>query len=107
DYDNDGLVDLFLANGHPDDMIDQYSQQVHYKEPLLLFHHDGQKLVNVSADAGPVFKDSFPARGMAIGDYNNDGRIDVLVGNNGGGPGLLKNRARAGSHRRAGALHGA
>jgi hypothetical protein len=42
DYDNDGNVDLFLANGHPDDMIDQYSQQVKYKEPLLLFHHDGK-----------------------------------------------------------------
>ena len=45
DYDNDGIVDLFLANGHPDDMIEKYSQQVHYKEPLLLFHNDGTKLV--------------------------------------------------------------
>ena len=41
DYDNDGLVDLILANGHPDDMIESYSQQVRYKEPLVLFHHDG------------------------------------------------------------------
>jgi hypothetical protein len=98
DYDNDGLVDLFLANGHPDDMIDQYSQQVHYKEPLLLFHHDGTKLVNISAQAGPAFQTSFPARGLAIGDYNNDGRIDVLVGNNGGAPLLLKNNAGDGNH---------
>ena len=37
DYDNDGKVDLFLANGHPDDMIDAYSMQVKYKEPLLLY----------------------------------------------------------------------
>ena len=98
DYDNDGSVDLFLANGHPDDMIDQYSQQVRYKEPLLLFHHDGTKLVNVSAQAGPVFKESFPARGLAVGDYNNDGRIDVLIGNNGAAPVLLKNHAGAGNH---------
>jgi enediyne biosynthesis protein E4 len=98
DYDNDGFVDLFLANGHPDDMIDQYSQQVRYKEPLLLFHHDGQKLVNVTAQAGPVFKESFPARGLAIGDYDNDGRIDVLVGNNGAAPLLLKNHAGEGNH---------
>jgi enediyne biosynthesis protein E4 len=98
DYDNDGLTDLFLANGHPDDMIDQYSQQVHYKEPLLLFHHDGTKLVNVSAQAGPAFQTSFPARGLAVGDYNNDGRIDVLVGNNGGAPVLLKNNAGEGHH---------
>jgi hypothetical protein len=37
DYDNDGSLDLFLANGHPDDMIGRYSRQVRYKEPLLLF----------------------------------------------------------------------
>jgi enediyne biosynthesis protein E4 len=98
DYDNDGLVDLFLANGHPDDMIDNYSQQVKYKEPLLLFHNDGTRLSNVSEQAGPVFTRTFPARGLAIGDYNNDGRIDVLIGTNGGAPVLLKNNAGAGNH---------
>jgi hypothetical protein len=98
DYDNDGFVDLLLANGHPDDMIESYSQQVHYKEPLVLFHHDGTKLSNVSDSAGPVFKKMFPARGLAIGDYNNDGRIDVVIGNNGGAPVLLKNHAADGNH---------
>ena len=98
DYDNDGFVDLFLANGHPDDMIEKYSQQVRYKEPFVLFHHDGTRLVDVSAKAGPVFQKSFPARGLAVGDYNNDGRIDVLIGNNGGAPVLLKNNAGEGNH---------
>ena len=98
DYDIDGNVDLFLANGHPDDMIDQYSQQVKYKEPLLLFRHDGKKLTNVSAQGGPVFQTAFPARGLAVGDFNNDGRVDVLVGNNGGAPLLLKNNAGDGNH---------
>ncbi len=98
DYDNDGLVDLFLANGHPDDMIDQYSQMVTYKEPLLVFHNDGSKLQNVSPGAGPVFTKAFPARGLSIGDYNNDGLIDVFVGNNGEAPVLLKNNAGAGNH---------
>ena len=98
DYDNDGFVDLFLANGHPDDMIENYSQQVHYKEPLLVFHHDGTKLVNMSAQAGPAFQKMFPARGLAVGDFNNDGRIDVLIGNNGGAPVLLKNNAGEGNH---------
>jgi hypothetical protein len=93
DYDNDGRVDLFLANGHPDDMVEKYSQQVRYKEPLLLFHHDGTKLVNVSDQGGSAFTKMFPARGLAVGDYNNDGRIDVLIGNNGGPPVLLKNNA--------------
>jgi len=49
DYDNDGFMDLILANGHSDDMIESYSQQVRYKEPLVLFHYDGMKLSNVSA----------------------------------------------------------
>src|SRR6188508_1650285 len=98
DYDNDGLVDLLLANGHPDDMIENYSQQVRYKEPLVLFHHDGSKLSNVSQQAGPVFQKMFAARGLAVGDYTNDGRIDVLIGNNGGAPVLLKNNAGEGHH---------
>jgi hypothetical protein len=98
DFDNDGHLDLFLANGHPDDMIDSYGGQVRYREPLLLFRNDGKRLVNVSKDAGPVFTKAFPARGLAIGDYDNDGRVDVLVGNNGAAPILLKNQAGAGHH---------
>jgi hypothetical protein len=98
DYDNDGFVDLFLANGHPDDMIESYSRQVRYKEPLVLFHHDGTKLTNVTAQAGPAFQKMYPARGLAIGDFNNDGRIDVLIGNNGEAPVLLKNTTGSGHH---------
>jgi hypothetical protein len=98
DYDNDGRVDLFLANGHPDDMVDSYGGQVTYREPLLLFHNQGAQLKNVSREAGPVFERLWPARGLAIGDYDNDGRIDVLVGNNGEAPILLRNRAGEGNH---------
>ncbi len=98
DYDNDGRIDLFLANGHPDDMIELYSQQVTYKEPLLLFHNDGKKLSDVSHEGGPAFKKRFPARGLAVGDFNNDGRLDVLIGNNGEAPVLLRNRAGEGHH---------
>jgi hypothetical protein len=98
DYDNDGNVDLFLANGHPDDMVDSYGGAVRYREPLLLFHGDGTRLRNVSAVAGPVFTKAFAARGLAVGDYDNDGAVDVLIGNNGGPTVLLKNRAAAGRH---------
>ena len=55
DYDNDGHLDLMLANGHPDDMIEQYSTQVKYAEPLLLFHNEGGKLKDVSKSAGAAF----------------------------------------------------
>jgi hypothetical protein len=99
DYDNDGAVDLFLANGHPDDMIDQYSTQVKYREPLLLFHQDSNgKLRDVSAQAGPAFHKPMAARGLAIGDYDNDGALDVLVCDNGGAPVLLKNNAARGNN---------
>jgi hypothetical protein len=98
DYDNDGSVDLILANGHPDDMIESYSPAVKYREPLLLFHQEGGKLRDVSHDAGPAFDRQYAARGLAAGDFNNDGRIDVLIGVNGGAPVLLKNQSGAGNH---------
>jgi hypothetical protein len=98
DYDNDGNVDLILANGHPDDMIENYSPAVKYREPLLLFHQEAGKLREVSREAGPAFAKSWPARGLALGDFNNDGKADVLIGNNGGAPLLLRNNAGAGNH---------
>ena len=98
DYDDDGNIDLILSNGHPDDMIENYSMQVKYKEPLVLFHQDGGKLHDVSKDAGPAFSKMYAARGLAAGDFNNDGRIDILVANNGGAPLLLRNQSGAGNH---------
>jgi len=99
DYDNDGLVDLILANGHPDDSIESNYARVKYLEPLLLYHQDNGLLHNVSAAAGPVFARPLAARGLAVGDYDNDGFVDVLVGVNGGAPVLLHNRCGpAGNH---------
>ena len=99
DFDNDGNVDLMLSNGHPDDMVAIYSPGVKYKEPILLFRQgDDHKLYNISGQAGPVFQESFAARGLAIGDYDNDGALDVLIGENGGPPLLLKNNATKGNN---------
>ena len=62
DYDNDGNLDLVLANGHPDDMVAEYSANVGYDEPMLLFHNDGRNRTNVSADAGHAFEHYWNAR---------------------------------------------
>ncbi|WP_263359047.1 CRTAC1 family protein [Acidicapsa ligni] len=98
DYDNDGNLDLFIANGHPDDQIEAHSASVTYREPLLLFHNNGNGLQNVSDSAGPIFHEHFSARGLAIGDFDNDGAVDVLVAVNNGAPLLLRNQAAHGSH---------
>jgi enediyne biosynthesis protein E4 len=98
DYDNDGNIDLFIANGHPDDKIEKHSSHVTYREPLLVLHGEGKTLTDASASAGEAFTKSFAARGMAIGDFNNDGAVDVLVANNDGQPLLLKNQAARGNH---------
>ncbi|MGE0884388.1 MAG: CRTAC1 family protein [Blastocatellales bacterium] len=91
DFDNDGDSDLFLANGHPDDMVEMQASRVKYKEPLLIFDNVNGKYKNVSAQSGEVFKRDFPARGASFGDFDNDGDIDMLIINNGEAPLLLRN----------------
>ena len=98
DYDNDGNLDLFIANGHPDDLIEKIYDSVTYREPLLLFHNTGTALKNVSRESGPAFNRPLSARGLALGDFDNDGAVDVLISNNDGAPVLLKNNAAKSSH---------
>ena len=98
DFDNDGDVDLLIANGYPDDRIEQWMPRVTYREPLLLFHLETGRFLDISSKAGPVFSQSWAARGLAAGDYDNDGRLDALVGVNGGRPLLLRNNCSTGNH---------
>ncbi len=98
DYDNDGNLDLLIANGHPDDLIEKIYDSVTYREPMLLFHNTGTSLKNVSRESGPAFARPLSARGLALGDFDNDGAVDVLVSNNDGAPVLLKNNAVGKNH---------
>lgn len=98
DYDNDGNLDIIMANGFPDDLVDEISNKVTYREPLLLFHNEGGSFKDVSARSGPVFEKNFASRGLAIGDFNNDGALDVLISVNDGAPLLLKNNIGQRSH---------
>ncbi|HSR50481.1 MAG TPA: CRTAC1 family protein [Acidobacteriota bacterium] len=98
DFDHDGDLDLIQANGHPDDMIDEYASSVTYREPLLLFENRQGGLVDISDQAGPAFKHTYPARGLALGDYDNDGRSDAAIANIGEAPLLLRNQSQSGHH---------
>lgn len=98
DLDLDGDPDLVIANGHPDDMIEMFKPLVTYRQELLLFENEGKDMRNVSSTAGSAFQERYSARGLAIGDYDNDGDIDVLVSTNGGPPLLLRNVTSRGNH---------
>ena len=93
DYDNDGFLDLMFANGHVQDNIDALEKTT-YREPLALLHNRG----------GTSFEDVSPAigetsrivgRGLAVGDFDNDGKMDVLVVDSEGAPLLLHNKNAA------------
>jgi enediyne biosynthesis protein E4 len=98
DYDNDGNLDLLLANGNPDDLIETLHPGVKYQEPLLLFRSTSKGLQNVSEQSGPVFSKFLSARGLALGDFDNDGAVDVLISVNDAAPLLLRNNVGSQNH---------
>ncbi len=98
DYDNDGDLDLLLCNGHPDDKVDRRVPGVTFLEPMLLFHNSGKGFENVGQQSGPIFSRPLAGRGLALGDFDNDGSVDVLVAQNNAPPILLRNQAGRQNH---------
>ena len=92
DFDNDGTLDLVLANGHPDDLIESSHTGLTWKEPLLLLQNRNGVFMNRGASAGAAFLQNYAARGLATVDLDNDGWPDVVVTTNGGAPVVLHNR---------------
>jgi len=92
DYDNDGWPDILAVNGHVYPQMENASVGTTYRQRMLLFHnqHDGT-FAEVAAESGAALITPRASRGLAFGDLDNDGFIDVVVNNLDGKPTILKN----------------
>ena len=91
DYDNDGWKDLFIVQGHVLDTIQLTFPNLRYLQPLLLLRNNGKQFVDISAQSGAVFQRPWAARGLAVGDIDNDGDLDAVVTTNNGPAYVLRN----------------
>ncbi len=98
DYDNDGWKDLLVSQGHDLDTIELTFPNLRYREPMLLARNTGHGFEDVSAEAGSVFREAWVGRGIAIGDIDNDGRMDAVVTTNDGPLYVLRNETPATNH---------
>jgi hypothetical protein len=98
DYDNDGWKDLIVAQGHDLDTVEINYPNLRYKEPMLLLRNTGSGFADVSAQSGAVFQQAWLGRGLAIGDLDNDGRVDVVVSTNDGPAHILHNETSTQNH---------
>jgi enediyne biosynthesis protein E4 len=100
DFDNDGWLDIFVANGHVYPQVDAAPGSVQYREPMQLFRNlrDGT-FEDISAASGLARVPTASRRGAAFGDINNDGCVDIVTLNVGLPPSLLVNHCRSGNHR--------
>jgi hypothetical protein len=98
DYDNDGWKDLLIAQGHDLDTIELNFPNLRYREPMLLARNTGHGFVDVSEQSGSVFSQPWVARGLAVGDLDNDGRLDAVVTTNDGPVHVLHNQTLTRNH---------
>jgi hypothetical protein len=98
DFDNDGWKDLLITQGHDLDTIQLTFPDLRYKEPMLVARNTGKGFVDVSAQAGDVFQKAWVGRGLAIGDIDNDGRLDAVVTTNDGALHVLHNATQNQNH---------
>ena len=91
DYNNDGLIDLFVHNGHPFEPINKLFPETTYRERPFLFENTGKGFRDVAAEHGASLKRFYAGRGLAVGDIDNDGDSDLLLMNVGEPPVLLRN----------------
>jgi hypothetical protein len=97
DFDNDGWPDIFVANGHVNPQVDQYSFGVTYAERPLLFHNlQTGKFAEIGRSAGAPLSRRLVARGAATADFLNDGGTDLLISVLDGSPLLLRPRSTKG-----------
>lgn len=98
DYDNDGWKDLLIAQGHDLDTIEKTYPNLRYREPMLLARNTSGRFTDISEEAGSVFRQPWIARGLAVGDIDNDGRLDAVVTTNDGPVHLLHNNSGNTNH---------
>jgi hypothetical protein len=92
DYDLDGLLDVFAANGHVSDDISVVQPNIKYAQPPHLFHNQGRKkFEEMTGKLGRALQRAIVGRGAAYGDYDNDGDLDLLITSNNGPARLLRN----------------
>jgi len=91
DFDNDGWKDLFLANGHVFPEVDRKRVDIRFRERRILYRnlHNGS-FEDISEQGGPGIQELHSSRGVALGDIDNDGAVEILVNNQGEHPSLLK-----------------
>ena len=106
DFDLDGWQDLLIVNGHVLDNVSYYRPAVQYAEKKMLFRNVQGKFHDVSETQGAFFAKPSVGRGLALGDYDNDGDLDVLVSNNGQAGELVRNDRSEGNHWLALSLQG-